>query len=310
MIRGKLRSPIGSHLRQAGLGLAFFLAALGGRLLLDTILPGQLPYVTFFFAIVLTAYFCGPWVTAASVVACGATGALWVVPQGGNPLYRTLNITTFFIISTVYGAVVTWLVMIRARLRRRDAELAMINRELTHRIKNLFAMTSAICLQTLRRAPSTEEAVAAIQGRIQALSAAQDLLSTQVDQRADLHKLIERVVSPVAPHSTRLMVKGCGVALPEEVSTPFALILHELATNALKHGAWVHDHGLVTIAWEVATPERTPTLIWSWRESDVQTQPPTQEGLGSGLIRRALGDGKVAFEVREDGAVCLVRLGL
>ena len=83
-------------------------------------------------------------------------------------------------------------------------------------------------------------------GRIMAIASAQDLLAGTGSDGADLRELVAFLVTPLAPDPS---VDGPETQLPGDATTPFALILHELATNALKYGAWSTESGLVKLDW-------------------------------------------------------------
>lgn len=101
----------------------------------------------------------------------------------------------------------------------------MINRELKHRIKNLFSIANSICLQTIKPGKSAEEMSKAVTGRIMAIAAAQDLLSVTASEGAELRELVTALVTPLAPDPSRLEVGGPAMRLPADTTTPFALIL-------------------------------------------------------------------------------------
>jgi two-component sensor histidine kinase len=107
----------------------------------------------------------------------------------------------------------------------------------------------------------------------------------------------------------RLHIDGPDVLLPAKVVTQMALILHELATNALKHGAWSgRDHGLVSIKWREKNGEQ---LEFEWREHGSDGVPkPIREGFGSKLIKSGVGEGRVSHEIKPDGAHCQIELQL
>ena len=110
----------------------------------------------------------------------------------------------------------------------------------------------------------------------------------------------------VAPDTNRLRVAGASFRLPPQVTTPFALILHELATNALKYGAWSHD-GHVAVTWRVEARK----LLFEWRECDGPAiAPPMREGLGSALIKSGLPNATVQHELKRDGLECRICLPL
>ena len=109
------------------------------------------------------------------------------------------------------------------------------------------------------------------------------------------------------PNSTRLNVEGEAVKLPTDATTPFAQILHELATNALKYGAWHSPHGFVSVRWHVESGQ----LHFEWREHDgLEIAPPLRHGLGTALIKSGLPNAKVEHEIKADGVQCRIRLVL
>lgn len=117
--------------------------------------------------------------------------------------------------------------------RRQDEQLTLINRELKHRIKNLFSITNSICLRTIKGGGSVEDMSQAVSGRILAIALAQDLLSATATEGADLGELVHALVATLATEPSCLDVEGPAVKLPVDATTPMALVLHELATNAL-----------------------------------------------------------------------------
>ena len=129
-----------------------------------------------------------------------------------------------------------------------------------------------------------------VSGRIMAVAAAQDLLSAAAKEGADLHELVTALVKTLAPHESRLKISGRPARLPADSTTPFALILHELATNGLKYGAWSAEKGYVAMSWTVENAR----LDFVWREHDgPAVAPPPREGLGSVLIKQGLPTGTV-----------------
>jgi two-component system, chemotaxis family, CheB/CheR fusion protein len=90
-------------------------------------------------------------------------------------------------------------------------------------------------------------------GRILAIASAQDLLSIAATEGAELGELVQKLVSSLAPSPSRIRVEGAPFRLSVDTTTPFALILHELATNALKYGAWTRDNGWIHIQWTTSS---------------------------------------------------------
>src|SRR5262245_5573968 len=281
--------------------------ALVARLLLDGLVPDRLPFITFFPAILIAALVCGLWPTLALLFVCALTGALWGQPSLGDVgSFRLWASMLFVVVGGLVIAPVIYANEIRQRLRQRDDEVTLLNRELKHRLKNLLAVTSSICQQTLKSDLPRESLAAVITGRLRAVALAQDLLDAAAEQGSDLRVLVEAVVRPLSPDPSRLDVQGPVVLLPAEVMTPFALILHELATNALKYGAWASIGGRTIIRWQLRPGQQ---IEFRWREEGVSIAGAAQrDGFGSMVIKRALSQAKVQHQIAPDGVDCLIEL--
>jgi two-component sensor histidine kinase len=297
-----------AQLRQYSLALAIFGAAVAARLLLDTVAPGRLPYITFFPAVIVAAYFLGRGPGLFVLVLTAAVGTAWADPTGQSAL--AFYIASALLFLGVAGLIVFLIDRLNAaneQLRQHEAQLVMINRELKHRIKNLFAIADSVCQQTITAGGSAKDMTRAVSGRILAIASAQDLLSVTATQGANLRDLVEKLVSTLAPQPSRLDVSGEHVVLPAEITTNFALVLHELATNALKYGAWSKDEGRVKVSWRVENSR----FNFRWREHDGPVPaPPIREGLGHNLIRRSLEGARVEHSLRPDGLECEIEIAL
>jgi two-component system CheB/CheR fusion protein len=97
------------------------------------------------------------------------------------------------------------------------------------------------------------------------------------------------------------------VLLPVADTTPFALVLHELGTNALKYGAWSVERGYVDVSWRVDDHQ----LVFRWRErGDLSIALPLRTGLGSKLIKDGLSGACAQHDLKPDGLECVIRLPL
>jgi two-component sensor histidine kinase len=197
---------------------------------------------------------------------------------------------------------------LQQRINQHNEYMAVINEELRHRLRNLFAVVSAVFHQSLKSSAARDELGKLISGRIQALASAQDLL-TVTSRRCKLRALVEKVTGPLAPDDLRLRSAGPDVSLPAEATTPFALILHELATNALKYGAWnPRNEGVVSLEWR---EREGGQLEFEWREQVMgKVAKATRQGFGSALLRSGLPGGTVSHEIRASGAWCRIELQL
>jgi two-component system CheB/CheR fusion protein len=215
---------------------------------------------------------------------------------------RALGALLFVVLSSLNLYLVYSLKSANNQRRDHEDQLELINRELKHRIKNLFTMATTVCQQTIRSGISLEAMSQAVAGRIHAIASGQELLSVTSDKGADLPELVDAVVKPVAPDPAKLKTSGPNATLDPHLTTPIALILHELATNALKYGAWSAS-GHVELQWRVEGQE----LHLTWRERDgPAVAPPVREGLGSTLIKRGLPNAKVAHDLHPEGLECRI----
>jgi two-component sensor histidine kinase len=178
--------------------------------------------------------------------------------------------------------------------KRRQAEeqQQILLRELNHRIKNSFAAVRSIAAQTLSHAADQEEFQRAFDGRLAALSRASTLLTAGNWQVTDLRSLVEATLEPFRTEGN-LRLHGPHITLPSAATLTLGLVLHELATNAAKYGAFSVPEGRVEIAWAVQGGTEAPRLVLDWTEHDGPTaREPERRGFGRSLIERS-----VAYEL-------------
>lgn len=173
---------------------------------------------------------------------------------------------------------------------RKEAEArqnVLIN-ELQHRTKNLLAVAQSIVTNTIAASPTTAAAKNAIIGRLHALARAQEFVASNGSSGVPLRDLVEAELSAF---SARLSVDGVPLMLGSAFAQQFALVIHELATNAAKYGSLSTPRGRVLVAWQISRQRSVPELEFSWRELDgPQPNRPASEGFGSRLILAVLGN--------------------
>ena len=194
--------------------------------------------------------------------------------------------------------------------KARDAQVALLNRELAHRVKNSFAIIQSIANQTMRSTPAPEEFRIAFQGRLQSLAGGNDLLMQTGWQGSELGEFIDRQLAPLMPRVARQLVKGGSrVLLPADLSIPLGLALHELGTNAIKYGAWSTDTGSVHLTWTVSARPGEAHVILTWRESGgPAVTPQVRSGFGTTIIQRGIPNAKVARTFAPSGVTCTIDL--
>ena len=193
----------------------------------------------------------------------------------------------------------------RKRIQEREQ---LLMREVDHRGKNLLAVIQSVV--QLTRAASTDEFVAAVKGRIQALARAHTLLAESRWEGAELTTLVCEELAPFMPGGGRVHVSGPEVELKSAAAQSMALVLHELATNAAKYGALSGPTGSIGVTWSIDVASGQLSLRWEERGGP-PVVPPTRRGFGSLVLRssieRQLG-GTVHLRWRPEGLLCELTL--
>jgi PAS domain S-box-containing protein len=157
---------------------------------------------------------------------------------------------------------------------------ALLAREVDHRAKNALAIVQSIV--RLTRGDSIQTYMAAVEGRITALSRAHTVLSHSRWQGADLTGLVEEELAPYrSDRGDRIITTGPPVSLQPSSAQTLTLALHELATNAVKYGALSSQAGRLKVSWEL----KPSTLVLRWEESGgPRARKPAKLGFGTRII--------------------------
>jgi PAS domain S-box-containing protein len=178
-------------------------------------------------------------------------------------------------------AVLATVIDITDRMKARQSE-QMVIRELRHRTRNLFAVFQGIASQSLAEGKTPAKAKAVLNGRIQALADAFDALASSGWKDAPLSVIIAR---QSAGFSDRATITGCDITVGSSAAQQFALIVHELATNALKYGALSTPNGRVAIGGKAERVDGGSIFKFTWKESGgPPVSQPTRKGFGSVLL--------------------------
>ena len=182
-----------------------------------------------------------------------------------------------------------------------DERQVLLAREVDHRARNALAVIQSII--RLTRAKSVEEYVQALEGRIKALARAHTLLSDSRWRGADLATLVGEELAPYRA-SDKIQYNGPDISLQPATAQGLALALHELATNAAKHGALSSPAGKVSLEW--ALDSDALILRWS-EEGGPRIFEPSSRSFGLKVIvasiEQQLG-GKAAFDWNPEGLRC------
>lgn len=199
--------------------------------------------------------------------------------------------------------------------RRQLATKDILLEETRHRMRNLLAVVRSLANQTRVQGRTAEEYRSAFLGRLETVLHAQEFGGA--GEAADLESLVQKALAQAGP--TRLKLQpGPKIGLAGPQVLPINLILHELATNALKYGALSVDHGVVHVGWTVSDANksnghaksnghgdggRTLHLVWR-EEGGPLVTAPTHQGFGTRLIEfSARGDlgGKAELDFDPQG---------
>lgn len=223
-------------------------------------------------------------------------------------LIPALVLLTVMIVATL--GISLWQVRQIAEVRGRAAaaeKLAQANErinllagELNHRVKNLFTVVLAIVRLSARGDAEAKPVVERIVARIDALGRAHDATTRGIES-GTLRKLVEIALAPYRSDQLDSSMDGPEVAISDAKGVPFGLLLHELATNAVKYGAWAQPGGIIAVSWRLTDG----MVAFEWRETcSGPCTPPdvTRRGFGSMLtdstVRQLDGDLHRTFEER------------
>ena len=197
--------------------------------------------------------------------------------------------------------------------KQAEEHLQFLLDELNHRTQNTLATVQAIAEQTLRGAAG-DTVVDAFEGRILALSKAHSLLGRETWDAVSLRDVLDRILLPFGLNDrrpTRFSVIGPDVRLQSKAALTVAMVFHELATNAAKHGALSNAAtGKVDITWKVEPGAPNDRMRLRWQESGgPPVTHPSRKGFGSRLIEGGLArelDGEVRLDYAPAGLVCQI----
>jgi two-component sensor histidine kinase len=206
-----------------------------------------------------------------------------------------------------------------ALIAERDAaeeRQKMLIRELDHRVKNGLTLVQAVVDRSRESAASIEDFYTALGGRIRSMGKTHSMLSREKWQGLELGELIRTELAPYQDGSTDTLA-GPRVVLRPALAQSLSIVLHELSTNAVKHGALSHPDGKVFVTWHVteAQPEGSANvLVVEWRERGAPgPRSVGPAGFGTRAIRELLkyeAGAEVLLSFPEVGAECTIRLPL
>lgn len=190
------------------------------------------------------------------------------------------------------GAVTEWVGMNEdiTQRKRTEEHTSLIMRELSHRTKNLLAVIVSLARRTFRGDPDMQPQSADFIERILGLARSHDLLVRGDWQGVSLADLVLSHLEPFGIDPQRVSVEGPAFEVRPEAAQSIGLALHELATNATKHGALKSANGRLRISWRVERADEQPSLLLEWREETIAVpQGERSSGFGRMMLEELVG---------------------
>lgn len=188
-----------------------------------------------------------------------------------------------------------------------DRHKRLLINELNHRVKNTLAVVQAMARQTFKTDAPRNLQIEAFEGRLSALAQTHNLLAAESWQAASLEDVARKSINGDA--DLRVTLSGPNVELEPRQAVTTAMALHEMYTNAVKHGSLRDPAGTVKLEWQV-TGDADPILRLTWSEhGPLPVRPPSRRGFGTIMIKQALGtdlDADVDLDFAETGLICTV----
>lgn len=189
-------------------------------------------------------------------------------------------------------------------LERGSAEADIFNAELQHRARNALQIVKALASRA-SRATDPKDFYDTLGGRIGALIKANELLGIRTVSSCELTDLVEAAMQSFPEGQIEWSGPACRIS--REAGSPLMMALHELGTNAAKHGALSTDRGRVRLEWRCEGPGRDIDIVWQESGGPV-VAPPTVLGLGSRILSPQGGLRQARVDFEPAGVVCRLQV--
>jgi two-component sensor histidine kinase len=232
-------------------------------------------------------------------------GTLWLVARRSGQFDQG-HARVLTELATFAGLALS-MIQTREKLAAALADQELLTREMSHRVKNFFAVAEGLIRATSRHSTTKEEMTDSLSGRFRALGEAHSLVRRSAraghgHPGGSLENVLWRVLSPYGP---AVRIEGPELRLGERATTNFALVFHELATNAFKHGALSRSDGWLSVDWL----QEHGTIHIRWQESGgPDVRAPERAGFGSVLVNSAVSSqgGRISYDWNPDGLRVLI----
>ncbi|MBV9976875.1 MAG: GAF domain-containing protein [Hyphomicrobiales bacterium] len=203
----------------------------------------------------------------------------------------------------------------QAELAERAQHERVLRHELQHRINNMLATVRAVARRTRTRSESLDEFARSFDNRLAAIARTHALLSGTEKSAVAMRELLTQELSAHgAVEGENLTQHGPGLLISGKQAQALSMAFHELATNAVKHGALSVDNGHIDVSWKTELSSTEKQLSIRWRETGVTIErEPARRGFGTDILERSIPHllrGTFERTFHRDGIECVILLPL
>ncbi len=234
----------------------------------------------------------------------------WRVRKDGSRYWASVVVNSIF---SKEGALIGFAKIVGDITDRKQAEQhqELLVAELDHRVKNILAQVAVVAVSTRQGSHSIDGFLRSLDGRIQSMAATHTLLSKSGWQSVGLDALVNNQLAPYAT-DTNIAISGTDIMLTAAETQAVAKVLHELVTNAAKHGALSIPGGHVSVNWNRKPNGDGANLMLVWQEhGGPPVKSEVQSSYGTNLIRNLIPHelgGKVDLVVAPEGVSCRIEI--
>jgi two-component sensor histidine kinase len=203
----------------------------------------------------------------------------------------------------------------QAELAERAEHERVLRHELQHRINNMLTTIRAVARRTRARSESLDEFARSFDDRLAAIARTHALLSRTETSAVPMGELLALELSAHgAVEGENLTQRGPGLLISAKQAQGLSMAFHELATNAVKHGALSADNGRIDVSWKTEVTSAENRLRIRWRETGITIErEPARRGFGSDILERSIPhvlNGSFERTLHHDGIECVIVLPL
>lgn len=268
----------------------------------------NLTFVTYFPAVLISTLLVGWKAGAITAVISGILAAHLFLPQAASTPTVLNEVVVVLVYLMSCAVIVASASALRRALQQLSAERTrsdFLNRELQHRVSNTLTVISALAAQTAKHA-QPEHFVDSLRGRIDALAGAHRLLSRSGVPSLELGAVVREACAPFV-NRENFVISGPDYTLSYDTSVALTMAVHELCTNALKHGALGADGGRVNIKWWLDPVGQSVTLEWH-ETGGPPVHKPARSGFGSKLLRSQNAIPDIEVDYDPEGVRCTMTI--